>query len=30
MDYMIQQAVKSDNKIILDNKSKFFRNSNRF
>lgn len=23
MDYMIQQAVKSDNKIILDNKSKF-------
>ncbi|KYN43391.1 Protein pelota [Trachymyrmex septentrionalis] len=23
MDYMIQQAVKSDNKVILDNKSKF-------
>jgi len=23
MDYMIQQAVKSDNKIILENKSKF-------
>jgi len=23
MDYMIQQAVKSDNKVILENKSKF-------
>lgn len=23
MDYMIQQAIKSDNKVILDNKSKF-------
>lgn len=23
LDYMVQQAVKSDNKIILENKSKF-------
>lgn len=23
MDYMIQQAIKSDNKIVLENKSKF-------
>lgn len=23
MDYMIQQAIKSDNKIILENKGKF-------
>ena len=23
MDYMIQQAVKSENKLILENKSKF-------
>lgn len=23
MDYMVQQAIKSDNKLILDNKSKF-------
>lgn len=23
MDYMIQQAIKTDNKIILENKSKF-------
>lgn len=23
MDYMIQQAIKSDNKIVLENKGKF-------
>lgn len=23
MDYMIQQAIKTDNKLILENKSKF-------
>lgn len=23
MDYMVEQAIKSDNKLILDNKSKF-------